>query len=56
MLGCKPANSPVDSSLDLWDTSSDILEDAGRYRRLVGKLLYLTVTCLDITFVVGLVS
>ena len=56
MLGCKPANSPVDSSLDLWDTSSNILEDVGRYRRFVGKLIYLTVTRPDITFAVGLVS
>ena len=52
MLGCKPTNSPVDSRLDLWDTSSDILEDAGRYKRLIGKLIYLTVTRPDVTFAV----
>ena len=56
MLGCKPSSSLVDSSLDMWDTSSEILENAARYRRLVGKLIYLTVTHPDITFAVGLVS
>ena len=56
ILGCKPSSSSVDSGLDLCGTSSEILEDTGRYRRLVRKLIYLTVTCLVITFAVGLIS
>ena len=56
MLGYKPSSSYVDPSLDLWDTSFEILKDAGRYRRFVGKLIYLTVTCPDFTFAVGLIS
>ncbi|XP_077246021.1 putative mitochondrial protein AtMg00240 [Tasmannia lanceolata] len=32
------------------------MNDPGRYRRLVGKLIYLTVTWLDISFAVGMVS
>ena len=56
MLGYKPSNSPIDSGQDLWDTTFEILENAGRFRRLVGKLIYLTVTRPDITFTVGLIS
>lgn len=32
------------------------LSDLGRYHRLVGKLNYLTVTRLDISFIVSIVS
>jgi len=35
--------------------SEELLEDAGRYMRLVGKLNYLTVTRLNITFTVSVV-
>ncbi|XP_042056507.1 secreted RxLR effector protein 161-like [Salvia splendens] len=44
----------VDPSV--WDDSGEFLEDKAKYRRLVGKLIYLTVTRLDISFDVGLVS
>lgn len=56
MLGCKPKKTPVIPNLDLWDKSSEMFEDVSWYRRLVGKLIYLTVTRLDITFVVGLIN
>ena len=36
----------------LWFNDNHIL-DSERYRRLIEKLIYLTVTRLDITFVVG---
>ena len=32
------------------------IPDSERYRRLVGKLIYLTITRLDISFVVGVVG
>ena len=56
MLGCKPSSSPIDSGLNLWDIASEILEDTGRYRHLVGMLFYLIVTRPDITFAVRLIS
>ncbi|KAJ9173157.1 hypothetical protein P3X46_016321, partial [Hevea brasiliensis] len=49
-LAAKPATTPMDSHLKLSNNSGDPLPDSSSYRRLVGKLLYLTTTRLDITF------
>ena len=42
--------------MDLWFDESHTLDDPERYRRLIGKLIYLTVTRPDITFVVGVLG
>ena len=55
-LGCKPANTPMKANVDLCFDDSHTLDDSGKYRRLIGKLIYLTVIRLDITFVVGVLS
>lgn len=46
----------MDSSVKLDANNGDLFEDIGRYHRLVGKLIYLTVTRPDITYAVGVVS
>ena len=48
LLGCKPKTSPMKARPQFWDTSSPLFEDSKRYRRLLGKLIYLTVTRPDI--------
>jgi len=55
-LGCKPANTPIEANVDLWFDDSHTLDDPGRYMRLIGKLIYLTMTRPNITFVVGVLS
>ena len=39
-----------------WDTLSPFLEDANCYLRLLGKLIYFTVTRLDIVYAVSVLS
>ena len=56
MLGSKLADSPMDPNTNLDDEGSPNFEDKRRYRRLVGKLIYLTVTRPDITFAVSAIS
>ena len=56
ILGCKPATIPVKTNVDLLFDDSHTLDDPGRYRRLIEKLIHLTITRPDITFVVGILS
>eukprot|EP00256_Glycine_max_P032664 XP_006577544.2 uncharacterized protein LOC102661515 [Glycine max] len=56
MLGCKPSTTPMDSSLRLHQDSSAAMPDPLCYRRLIGRLLYLTSTRLDISLPVQKLS
>ena len=42
--------------MDLYYDSSHPLDDSGQHRRLIRKLIYLTVSGTDITFVVRILS
>lgn len=53
---CKPANTPVDPNVKLGNAEEDITIDKEMYQRLVGKLIYLSHTRPDVTFVVSLVN
>ncbi|BBN70430.1 Seven transmembrane MLO family protein [Prunus dulcis] len=55
MIDCKPACTPLDSKLKL-DLEGEPLSNISHYQRLVGKLIYLTITRPDITYAVSLVS
>ena len=56
MLDCTPVDTPMDPNVKLVPRQGESLGDPGRYRRLVGKLNYLTITWLDISFSVSVVS
>lgn len=56
MLDCRPIDTPMDPNVKLLPGQGELLKDPGRYRRLVGRLNYLTVTRPDITFAVSIVS
>lgn len=52
-MGCKPSSIPMDPSNKLSADYSTLLPDAEPYRRLVEKLMYLTITCPYICFAVN---
>ena len=56
MLDCKPIDTPMDPNIKLLPDQGEPYPDQGRYRRLVGKLNYLTITRPDISFAVSVVS
>ena len=54
-LGANSCSSPMALCVHL-TREGELFEDPERYRRLVGKLNYLTVTCPDIAYSVRVVS
>ncbi|XP_019156836.1 PREDICTED: uncharacterized protein LOC109153398 [Ipomoea nil] len=54
-LGCKPASTPMAQNLKL-SRDDKQLADSSSYRRLVGKLLYLTATRPDISYAIQQLS
>ncbi|KAG7594381.1 Retrotransposon Copia-like N-terminal [Arabidopsis thaliana x Arabidopsis arenosa] len=55
-LGCKPVPTPMELNLKLSQDTGDLLSDPSYYRKLIGKLVYLTVTRPDICFAVNKLS
>ncbi|KAG6495140.1 hypothetical protein ZIOFF_042931 [Zingiber officinale] len=57
-LGSRPASTPLEVNHDLTSSSGEDLTslEKGTYQRLVGKLLYLSMTRPDITYAVSVVS
>ncbi|XP_057948847.1 uncharacterized mitochondrial protein AtMg00810 isoform X1 [Malania oleifera] len=55
-LGAQPSNFPMEMNLKLTNYQGDLLHDPIRYRRLVGQLIYLTITRPDITYSVNILS
>nr|XP_028948046.1 uncharacterized protein LOC114820888 [Malus domestica] len=55
MLDCKTTITPVDCKLNL-NIDGEAMHDVTYYQRLVGKLIYLTITRPDITYAVSLAS
>lgn len=56
-LGTKPIDTPIEVNHKLGDRNGDVLSKAekGRYQRVVGKLLYLSLTRPDITYATNVV-
>jgi hypothetical protein len=55
-LGSRPSKLPMDQTLRLSKEKGDILSDPTYYRKLVGKLLYLTITRPNISYSVQTLS
>lgn len=46
----KPVDTPMGIKLSVWDGSGEFFENKAKYRRLVGKFIYLNVTRPKISF------
>lgn len=55
MLGCRPADTPMEANHRLSGGTGDVV-DKERYQRLAGRLIYLSHTRPDIAYAVGVVS
>ena len=56
LTGARPDKFPMEQYLKLTPDDGELLKDLVKYRRLVGRLIYLTVTRPDITFSVRTLS
>ena len=56
MLGCRPCSFPMEQNLQFKKDDEDVRVDANKYRRLIGRLLYLQATRPDLTYSVNVLS
>ena len=56
MMDCKAMNTPMESNLNLLSDASLELVDAMMYHQMIGSLMYLTNTRLDICFAMNTFS
>lgn len=55
-MGARSASFPMEQNLKLLPDEGDLLHDPSIYQRLIGRLIYLTITGPDITFAVNTLS
>jgi len=56
MTGCKSISIPLEQNVKLSANEGDLVEDTTIYRRIVGSLIYMTITRPDLSYVVGVVN
>lgn len=56
MFGCKPSLFPMEQNYKLVFAKGPPLLDSSRYMRLVGRLIYLTITRSELTYSVYILS
>ncbi len=56
MIGCKPISIPLEQNVKLSADEGDLMEDTTMYRRIVGSLIYMTITTPYLNYAVGVVS
>jgi hypothetical protein len=56
MTRCKPISIPLEQNVKLSADEGDLVEDTTMYKRIVGSLIYMTITRPDLSYAVGMVS
>jgi hypothetical protein len=56
MMGYKPISIPLKQKVKLSVNKGDLVEDTTMYKHIVGSLIYMTITRLDLSYAIGVVS
>jgi hypothetical protein len=56
MTGCKPISIPLEQNVKLNADEGGLVEDTTMYKRIVGSLIYMTITRPDLSYAVRMVS
>jgi len=56
MTCCKPISIPLEQNVKFNADEGDLVEDTTIYRDIVGSLIYMTITRLNLSYAVGMVS
>jgi len=56
MTSCKPISIPLEQNVKLSANEGDLVEDTTMYKHIVGNLIYMTITRVDLSYAVGVVS
>jgi len=56
MTGCKPISIPLEKNVKLSANEGDLVEDTTMYIRIVGSLIYMTITRPNLSYAIGVVS
>ncbi len=56
MTSCKPISIPLEQNVKLSANEGNLVEDTTMYRRIVGSLIYMTITRPDLSYAVRVVS
>ncbi|CAA7043512.1 unnamed protein product [Microthlaspi erraticum] len=56
LLGARPSVVPMEQKHHLTDATNAYFPEPERYRRIVGRLIYLTLTCPDLAYTVHILS
>jgi hypothetical protein len=56
MTSCKPISIPFEQNVKLSADEGDLVEDTIMYKHMVGSLIYMTITRLDLRYTVVVVN
>jgi hypothetical protein len=56
MMGCKPISIALEQNVKLSADEGNLVEDTTMYRCILGSLIYMTITRLDLSYAIGAVS
>jgi hypothetical protein len=56
MTGCKPISIPLEQNMKLNADEGDLVDDTTMYKRIVGSLIYMTITRPNLSYAIGVVN